>query len=110
MNPHGTARRLLPRLVVAGPERAAAIARARSLTRLTVSSRETSDLIMLGIGAFTPLTGFMSSADWRSVCDRMALADGTFWPVPITLSAAGRRRGLSAWARTSLWPTRRRAS
>ena len=87
MNPHGAARRLLPRLVP-GPERAQWAARGESLLRLPVSSRETSDLIMLGIGAFTPLTGFMSSADWRSVCDRMALADGTFWPVPITLSAS----------------------
>ena len=48
---------------------------------------------MLGIGAFTPLTGFMSSADWRSVCDRLALADGAFWPVPITLSAGREEAG-----------------
>jgi sulfate adenylyltransferase len=41
---------------------------------------------MMGIGAFTPLTGFMSKADWQGVCDKFTMADGTFWPIPITLS------------------------
>ena len=41
---------------------------------------------MLGIGGFTPLAGFMGYADWKGVCDEMRLADGTFWPIPITLS------------------------
>jgi sulfate adenylyltransferase len=62
--------------------------RAASLPRLTVTSRETSDLIMLGIGAFTPLDGFMGKGDWQSVCDELRLADGVFWPIPITLSAS----------------------
>jgi sulfate adenylyltransferase len=85
VNPHGRARRLMPRLL-AGRELTDARARARSLPRLTISSRETSDLIMLGIGAFTPLDGFMGKADWQRVCDEMRLGDGTFWPIPITLS------------------------
>jgi sulfate adenylyltransferase len=42
---------------------------------------------MLGIGGFTPLAGFMTQADWRGVCDDMRMADGLFWPIPITLSA-----------------------
>ena len=42
---------------------------------------------MLGIGGFTPLEGFMSQADWRGVCDGMKLANGLFWPIPVTLSA-----------------------
>ena len=42
---------------------------------------------MLGIGGYTPLEGFMTRADWEGVCDRMRLASGLFWPVPITLSA-----------------------
>ena len=58
-----------------------------SLPRLRVSSREKGDLVMMGIGGFTPLTGFMGEADWRGVCDSMRMADGTFWPIPITLSA-----------------------
>jgi sulfate adenylyltransferase len=85
VRPHGAARRLEPLLVPPG-EREDEIARAASLRRLPMSSRETSDLIMLGIGAFTPLRGFMGAADWRGVCDEMRLADGTFWPIPITIS------------------------
>jgi sulfate adenylyltransferase len=49
--------------------------------------RETSDLIMLGIGAFTPLDGFMGEADWKGCCDTMMMSNGVFWPIPITLSA-----------------------
>jgi len=44
---------------------------------------------MLGIGGFTPLSGFMTQADWRGVCDDMRTAEGTFWPIPITLSVDG---------------------
>jgi len=92
VNPHGKDKRLMPRLLV-GPELRDAQARAGSLPRLTISSRETSDLIMLGIGAFTPLEGFMGKADWRGVCDEFRLADGTFWPIPITLSAGREEAG-----------------
>lgn len=54
--------------------------------------------MMLGIGAFTPLAGFMGHDDWRRVCSELATAEGLFWPVPITLStdharAAGLRVG-----------------
>jgi sulfate adenylyltransferase len=62
--------------------------RAETLPRISASSRELGDLIMLGIGGFTPLDGFMSSADWRGVCCDMKLANGLFWPIPITLSTA----------------------
>ena len=61
-------------------------ARALSLRKLRVSSREKGDLIMLGIGGFTPLEGFMTRADWQGVCDNMRTAAGLFWPIPITLS------------------------
>jgi sulfate adenylyltransferase len=61
--------------------------RAQSLPQLRVSSREKGDLIMLGIGGFTPLDGFMSHADWKSACEDMKTASGLFWPIPITLSA-----------------------
>jgi sulfate adenylyltransferase len=63
-------------------------ARARTLPALRVSSREKGDIIMLGIGGFTPLTGFMTHADWKGVCDDYRTASGLFWPIPITLSAA----------------------
>ena len=65
---------------------AEAARRARTLPRLMLTSREKGDLIMLGIGGFTPLDGFMSRADWAGVCDDMRTSDGTFWPIPITLS------------------------
>lgn len=61
---------------------------AATLPTLRVSSREKGDLIMLGIGGFTPLTGFMGQADWQGVCERMHTASGLFWPIPITLSAS----------------------
>jgi len=60
--------------------------KAKSLTEIKMTSRETSDLIMLGIGAFTPLSGFMGYDDWKGVCDEMKLTNGVFWPIPITLS------------------------
>ncbi|MCL4798402.1 MAG: sulfate adenylyltransferase [Burkholderiales bacterium] len=69
-----------------GAERADALARARTLPRIAVSSREKGDLIMLGIGGFTPLDGFMTHGDWERVCDGMKLASDLFWPIPITLS------------------------
>ena len=62
--------------------------RARSLPKLRVSSREKGDIIMLGIGGFTPLDGFMTHDDWHGVCNEYRTASGLFWPIPITLSAA----------------------
>jgi sulfate adenylyltransferase len=62
------------------------MARAKSLKRVPVSSREVSDLFMFGMGAYTPLTGFMNEAEWRGVCENMRMPDGLFWPIPITLS------------------------
>jgi sulfate adenylyltransferase len=85
VNPHGKEKKLKP-LLLKGDELKAAKEKAKSLTQVKLSSRETGDLIMLGIGGFTPLEGFMGSADWKSVCDNYTLADGTFWPIPITLS------------------------
>jgi len=60
--------------------------RARSLPRIAITSREKGDLIMLGIGGFTPLDGFMTHADWEGVCDGMRMANYLFWPIPVTLS------------------------
>jgi sulfate adenylyltransferase len=72
-------------MVPAG-ELAAGIARAKTLPGLRVSSRERGDLIMMGIGGFTPLEGFMTHADWQGVCDGYRTTAGLFWPIPITLS------------------------
>ena len=86
VDPHGGGD-LLP-LLLEGDARAHELQRARTLPALRVSSREKGDLIMLGIGGFTPLEGFMSHTDWQGVCDGMKMANGLFWPIPITLSAS----------------------
>ena len=68
-------------------ERAEQIKRAEKLKKVPLSSREVSDLFMLGMGAYTPLTGFMGEADWRGSCEKMQLASGVFYgpnPDPIT--------------------------
>ena len=85
VRPHGGGP--LKPLMLAGEALAAERSRARSLRTLRVSSREKGDLIMLGIGGFTPLDGFMTRADWEGVCDGYRTASGLFWPIPITLSA-----------------------
>ncbi len=59
---------------------------AKSLQVIQMTSRETSDLIMMAIGAFSPLSGFMNQEDYKNVVDHMHLVDGTLWPIPITLS------------------------
>ena len=82
--PHGGG--ALKPLMPAGEPLASARARARTLPAIRVSSREKGDLIMLGIGGFTPLEGFMTRADWEGVCDGFRMTDGLFWPIPITLS------------------------
>ncbi len=84
--PHGKERKLKP-LLLEGEALAAEKEKAATLKKVPMTSREASDLIMLGIGAFTPLDGFMGYADWKGVCDEYKMADGTFWPIPITLSA-----------------------
>src|SRR6476620_581453 len=61
-------------------------ARAQRLRKLRITSREKGDLVMLGIGGFTPLEGFMTRADWEGVCGSYRTAAGLFWPIPITLS------------------------
>jgi sulfate adenylyltransferase len=83
--PHGGAG--LKPLALSGEALAAATARARTLPALRISSREKGDLVMLGIGGFTPLDGFMTRADWEGVCKDFRTAAGLFWPIPITLSS-----------------------
>jgi sulfate adenylyltransferase len=85
VRPHGKDKVLRP-LLLEGRELAAERKRAQSLKKFTITSRETGDAIMLGIGGFTPLPGFMGQADWKGVCTDMTMADGTFWPIPVTVS------------------------
>jgi sulfate adenylyltransferase len=82
--PHG-GRGLRP-LQIEGDALASERRRASTLRSVCITSREKGDVVMLGIGGFTPLSGFMTHADWQGVCDEMRTADGLFWPIPITLS------------------------
>jgi len=70
-----------------GAELEAEKQKAAGLKQLSISGRENGDLIMLGIGGFSPLEGFMGKASWKRVCEEFLLEDGTFWPIPVTLSA-----------------------
>jgi len=83
--PHGG--KLLQRLLK-GEELAQAEKKARELPRVHMTSRETSDLIMIGIGAFSPVIGFMGSEDWKGVCEELKMDNGIFWPIPTTLSVS----------------------
>ncbi len=87
VNPHGKEKKLKP-LLLTGKELEEEKQKAAKLKKINISSRESGDLIMLGIGGFTPLTGFMGQADWKGVCSEFKMADGTFWPIPITVSAS----------------------
>lgn len=60
--------------------------RAEKLRKIPLDSRTVSDVLMLAMGAYTPLDGFMGHDDWRGSCVDMKLTGGGFWPIPITLS------------------------
>jgi len=62
------------------------LAEGKALPALTLSDREISDLEMIAIGGFSPLTGFMLSSDYHNVLKNMHLANGLPWSIPITLS------------------------
>ena len=81
--PHGG--KGLTKCLLEGAELDAEKQKAEGLTKVSISQRVKGDLIMIGIGGFSPLTGFMTRADWKGVVDSCLLADGTFWPVPVTL-------------------------
>jgi sulfate adenylyltransferase len=91
VRPHG-GKDLRP-LLLEGEALVAERLRAASLPPVRVSSRERGDLVMLGIGGFTPLDGFMTRADWAGVCDSYRTASGLFWPIPITLSVDAEAAG-----------------
>jgi sulfate adenylyltransferase len=87
VKPHGSD--VLKPLLLAGKALEEEKKKAKTLKKVPMTSRETSDLIMMGIGAFTPLEGFMGYDDWKGVCDeyKMPTYKNLFWPIPITLSA-----------------------
>lgn len=84
ISPHGSEE--LKILLLGGREKNEELKKAETLPRIQISSRETGDSIMMGIGGFTPLGGFMGHDDWKGVCAEMKMTDGIFWPIPITMS------------------------
>ncbi len=86
VSPHGGGP--LRPLLIPEAERAEELKRAATLKAVPMTSRESSDLVMLAMGAYTPLDGFMGYDDWRGACLDMKLESGLFWPIPITLSCS----------------------
>lgn len=102
--PHGSPE--LKPLLLEGQAKTEEIKKAQHLKKIPLTSRETGDLIMLGIGAFTPLDGFMGKDDWKSCCDDYKLPSkkGLFWPIPITLSAEeGLAKTVALGEEVALW-------
>ena len=83
--PHGGT--LINRIATA-EQKAEFLSKADALPRLTLDKRATSDLEMIAMGGFSPLTGFMEKADYLSVVESMHLSNGLPWSVPVTLSVS----------------------
>ena len=85
ISPHGGT--LVDR-VLTGSERHDAVKRAQNLPQLALSERNLADLECLATGIYSPLEGFVSEADYKSIVDTMRLSNGTVWSIPITLQVA----------------------
>ncbi|MGC9524211.1 MAG: sulfate adenylyltransferase [Limnospira sp.] len=83
--PHGG--QLINRIATA-EQRKELIEKADALPRVQLDARSLSDLELIAIGGFSPLTGFMEQADYTSVVNDMRLSDGLPWSIPITLSVS----------------------
>ncbi len=82
IKPHGG--ELINRLVPES-ERQVWLDQASKLQAIKINTWTISDIDLIAIGAFSPLTGFMNEADYRSVLDHMRLANGLVWSIPIVL-------------------------
>jgi sulfate adenylyltransferase len=72
--------------LIAQPERIAELkSHSKEWPSWDLSARQLCDLELLVTGGFSPLRGFMTRADYEGVCHNMRLANGTLWPMPITL-------------------------
>src|SRR5215813_1933893 len=73
---------------VFGAEREELLQTVASLPQVQLKSRQISDLLLIAIGGYSPLNGFLGEADYTSVRDQMKLANGVVWPLPITLAVS----------------------
>ena len=69
-------------------QKAEFLSKADFLPQVSLDDRAVSDLVMIAIGGFSPLTGFMGQADYEPVVTDMRLASGLPWSVPVTLSVS----------------------
>jgi sulfate adenylyltransferase len=98
--PHGGT---LVQRVVQGEEREQLLFESQSNKTIAINTWTLSDLDLIGVGAFSPLTGFLNEEDYHSVVHNMRLADGTVWSIPITLAVTDDVvSGLSVGDRVSL--------
>ncbi len=85
IRPHGGT---LVERELSGREREEALRGARGLPRVVLDEKSLADLEMIGVGAMSPLTGFMVRQTYLAVLESMRLPDGLVWPVPITLTVS----------------------
>jgi len=85
IEPHGG--RLINRLI-ALEEREEARLQARERKQIHLNRRQISDIDLIGIGALSPLEGFMGRADYERVVGEMRLASGLPWSMPVTLAVS----------------------
>ncbi|AKG37443.1 sulfate adenylyltransferase [Paenibacillus durus] len=81
--PHGGT---LINRIAEGKERERLLQEAAGFKKIAINTWTISDLDLIGVGAFSPLTGFLNEEDYLSVVKNMRLANGTVWSIPITLS------------------------
>ena len=89
--PHGGS--LVNLHVVTAADRLALKRDAATLPAWDLNARQLCDLELLTNGAFSPLQGFMTRDDYKSVCRDMRLASGVLWPMPVTLDVSSEFAG-----------------
>jgi sulfate adenylyltransferase len=98
--PHGGT---LVNRIAEGAKREELLNEAKSLPVIVINAWTVSDLDLIGVGAFSPLTGFLNEEDYHSVVNNMRLSNGTVWSIPITLSVdAAKAAELKSGGRASL--------
>ncbi|MGB0449684.1 MAG: sulfate adenylyltransferase [Porticoccaceae bacterium] len=82
IKPHGS-EALNPLLVEDAQLHQQLLTEAETLPSLLLNSAAAANAVMLGAGYFNPLTGYMNLADALSVSEKLHMAEGLFWPVPV---------------------------
>ena len=85
IRPHGG---VLVNRIADPTARAAALSAAARLPVVQLTAVQHSDVLCMATGVFSPLTGFVARADYDSILERMRLADGTVWSIPVTLAVS----------------------